>query len=102
MVAAMEKKSAPACNTAHRTHMLPGLDASFFDLPTQKRVQTPTGMLLRADSRSLFDFVAVVESAHDLFPKHWCRHAATIVMKRALAKSEPVNRLVEQSTCRES
>lgn len=78
------------------------IDGSILEMPTLERRETTTGQSLLDESRELFDFVAVVESAHDLFPKHWCRHAATIVMKRALAKSEPVNRLVEQSTCRES
>ena len=66
---------------------------AFFEMPTMLRREKKAGQSLLADSRSLFDFAAEVQSSHDLFPKHWCRHAALLVMKRALVNAEPVFRL---------
>lgn len=89
--------TAPACNTGQSARTVPGPDPWFFDLPTQQRGQTLIGQTMIADSRSLFAFAAEGESSYDLFPKHWCRHAALIVMKRALVKTEPIYRLSDES-----
>lgn len=75
------------------------IDGSFFEMPTIQRRETTAGQSLLAESRGLFEFANEINDAHDLFPNQWCKHAATIVMKHALAKSEPVNRLTEQSMC---
>lgn len=75
---------------------------AFFEMPTLQRRETKTGHSLLAESRDLFDFITQISNAHDLFPNQWCKYASTIVMKRALAKSEPVNRLTEQSMCMEA
>lgn len=68
---------------------------AFFEIPTMQRRETTAGKLILDKSRNLFDFVAEVESSHDLFPKHWCRHAALILMKRALMTAEPIYRLAK-------
>lgn len=70
---------------------------AFFEMPTMLRRKKKAGQSLLAEARCLFEFAAEVQSSHDLFPKHWCRHAALLVMKRALVTAEPVSRLSKDS-----
>lgn len=71
--------------------------APFLELPSQMRRETAIGVSIVSEFRGLVAFAEEVESAQDLFPKHWCRDGALVVMKRAAAIVEPLNRLTVES-----